>query len=71
MRAWHSGLAVLGSGVVPVARSLVLTLHYSRCSRAMVTLLAAAPEKAGAALAPELYSAHVDMHQRLLVGLRT
>lgn len=35
-----------------------------------MTLLAAAPAAAGAALAPEVYSAHVDMHQRLLVGLQ-
>ena len=40
------------------------------CFSAMVTLLAAAPAAAGTALAPEVYSAHVDMHQRLLVRLR-
>ena len=32
----------------------------------MVLLLAGAPAEAGAALAPDVYSGHVDMYQRLL-----
>ena len=35
--------------------------------RAMVLLLAEAPAEAAAVLAPEVYSGHVDMFQRLLV----
>jgi len=35
--------------------------------RALVLLLAGAPAEAGAVLAPEVYSGHVDMYQRLLV----
>ena len=44
--------------------------HHTACCRAMVMLLATAPAKAGAALAPEVYSGHVDLHQRLLVRLQ-
>ena len=38
--------------------------------RSLVALLAAAPVAAAAALLPEFRSPHLDVHQRLLVGLR-
>ncbi len=36
-------------------------------AQALAALAAAAPDQAGAALAAELFSPHLDMHQRLLL----
>jgi len=45
-----------------------LSIGLVQC-RALVLLLAGAPAEAAAILAPEVYSSHVDMYQRLLVSV--
>ena len=49
-----------------VCESVRLELSMLVC-RSMVALLVSTPEVAGAAFTSELYSAHLDVHQRMLI----
>ena len=52
-----------------MAQQLLVADTRAVVRRALVLLLAGAPAEAGAVLAPEVYSGHVDMYQRLLVRI--
>lgn len=41
--------------------------HCYFCCRSIVALLVAVPDVAGASLTSELYSPHLDVHQRMLI----